>query len=368
MKQMKLLILGLSVLGMAACDGLSESGWSDAEKLLLNTYAYSEEVPYADFAGNGELAYDEDYGCLTVKGGTVTAEDLKSYETKVTAAGYSGSYDSDNLYYSYEIDVEDEAGTRYVHLDFYALDAEGSNAESGTFELDIYDPYLYSWSDMSLAAYQEAFFHFGSSAAVPAFSNTGRYGFSSYYLALGINILPVSVYDVDASACEASYQTILEAASWTVTYNSTDKYYDAINADGSLDVQFNYDTDIEALSILIADYNNAGENIAWPSASIATFVNDSSITVPSLTGTIYSAYYNLTYDNYCVYCVDTGTCGTDAVEDAYKAIVVAAGWTCTNDADYTYAEYGYFYQDSTSSIELQFYTFEGYFQLFVALL
>ena len=69
--------------------------------------------------------------------------------------------------------------------------------------------------------------------------------------------------------------------------------------------------------------------------------------------------------NFYVYSIDNGTPGEDSLEDAYKALLEGASWVNTNDSEYTYEDYGYFYADASLQIEVQFYTFEGYFQLWL---
>lgn len=76
----------------------------------------------------------------------------------------------------------------------------------------------------------------------------------------------------------------------------------------------------------------------------------------------YDSYYGEYIDSYCP---DNGTIGVNSLEDKYLQACEDAGWINTNDDVYTYDEYGYFYDDPTDKVEVQFYTYQGYFNIFV---
>lgn len=267
MKKLNYIILATTLLGLAACANGGDtlkSNWSDAEKALLQTYAYGEEIPFIYIEGNEEMYYDADYNCLTVTGGTATAQQLSDYAVVLDSYGYEGSYVDEYLYYNYICEITSEDEPQSINLQFYCLDSENKVATSGTFVLDIYA---------------------------------------------------------------------------LVSYDS-------------------------------------GENVAFPSASIATFVSQdlglTDIIVPSLSadlGSIFSyvAYVNDTENGtlFALSCEDSGTPGTNSLEDTYKGLLEAASWVNTNDDEYTYDDYGYFYADPSSQIEIQFYTYLGYFEFYL---
>lgn len=253
MKKINLIVLGVSLLGLAACtsSGGKKTEWSEAEKILLQTYAYGEAVPFIYIEGNKALAYDEDYQCLTLTGGTATAQQLADYATLVDSYGYTGGYDEDNLYYSYEIDVSVDAGTRYVNLDFYCLDSEGDFATSGTFELDIYDPYYYAWDDMPVDDLV-GLFDATSTSTVPSFT-ANRYSLSTAYMLFGYDFFSISALDQTSIACETTYKNALEAAHWTVTYveDATDgNFYNAYSSAKDLQIQFYYEDNALVIDVI----------------------------------------------------------------------------------------------------------------------
>ncbi len=385
MKKLNFIILAASLIGMTACGGDTGGGekksWSDIEKGLLETYAYGEDVPFIYFEGNQEMVYDEDYGCLSISGGQATAAELEAYATILDSYGYEGGYIEEYLIYDFIAEVTTEEGARYIELQFYCLDEAEEVATSGTFCLDIYDPYFYVWGDIPLSDII-ATFAVPSSSEVPALVGASRYDLVMDYYLFGYDILVVDAYGVDVATCEASYETVLETASWTVEYvvdEENGNFYNAVSPTEDLSIQFFYVPAIEALEIWVigAEPEVVGEeNVLFPSSQMATFVSDvlgvTGVTVPSLSnslGAIFSYIENVDDPkqgtNFYVYAVDNGTPGTNSLEDTYKALLESASWINTNDADYTYEDYGYFYADASSKIEVQFYSYEGYFQLWV---
>ncbi|MFA7031993.1 MAG: hypothetical protein WC201_00245 [Bacilli bacterium] len=372
MKKLNFIILTTTLLGLAGCAGNGDalkSDWSDAEKALLQTYAYGEEIPFIYIDGNEEMYYDTDYNCLTVTGGLATAQQLSDYAVVLDSYGYDGYYDEDNLYYDYIASITTEEGTRYIELQFRCLDQENNAAISGTFMLDVYDPYFYVWEDMNLSTYIDQF-SLSSDSVVPSFS--ASYYMLNNFLSLGLDLVAVYAYGVDASTCEATYQSALLAASWTVEY-SEDGYYDAISPTQDLNIQFAYDSSDASLAIYIASYQKL---VAFPSDLIADFVTNTlginDVSIPSLSAELGEIFSYTEYVNdeeygtmFALSCIDNGTPGTDSLEDTYKGLLEATSWVNTNDETYTYDEYGYFYADSTSQIEIQFYTFSGYFDFYL---
>ncbi|HNX16130.1 MAG TPA: hypothetical protein PKO28_01960 [Bacilli bacterium] len=385
MKKINFIILAASLIGLTACGGGYEDGkktsWSDAEKALLQTYAYGEDVPFVYFEGNEEMDYDEEYGCLTVTGGQATAQQLADYATVLDSYGYEGGYVEDGLYYDFLTEVATNDGARYVELMFYCLDEAEEMAASGTFCLDICDPYYYVWADMPLSDIT-ATFAVPSSAAVPAPVGASHFNLITSYYLFGLDVLIIDAYGVDAATCEASYKTVLETASWTVEFvedAENGDFYNAVAPSEDLTIQFFYDSTFEALEIYIVGLEpevDGEENVLFPSAQMAAYINDvlaiTDVTVPSLSDSLGAIFSYIEYvddpDNgtsFYVYAVDNGTVGSNSLEDVYKGLLEGASWVNTNDAEYTYADYGYFYSDPSSKIEVQFYTYEGYFQLWV---
>lgn len=385
MKKLNFIILAAALIGMTACDagtdGGEKSSWSDAEKALLTTYAYGEDVPFVYFEGNAEMVYDEDYGCLSVSGGQATAAELEAYATILDSYGYVGGYDEENLIYDFIAEVATEDGTRYIELQFYCLNEAEEFAESGTFWLDIYDPYFYAWADMPLSDIMETF-AVPTSTVVPGFVGASHFDLVMDYYLFGYDALVVDAFGVNAATCEASYETVLEAASWTVEYvvdEESGNFYNAVSPAEDLGIQFFYVPAIEALEIWIIGATpevEGEENVVFPTSQMNTYVVDvlgvTGVTVPGLNSSLGAIFtYMALVDDadfgtcFYVYSVDNGTPGSNSLEDAYKALLEGASWVNTNDSEYTYEEYGYFYADASAKIEVQFYSCDGYFQLWV---
>ena len=385
MKKLNFIILAAALIGMTACDagtdGGEKSSWSDAEKALLTTYAYGEDVPFVYFEGNAEMVYDEDYGCLSVSGGQATAAELEAYATILDSYGYVGGYDEENLIYDFIAEVATEDGTRYIELQFYCLNEAEEFAESGTFWLDIYDPYFYAWADMPLSDIMETF-AVPTSTVVPGFVGASYFDLVMDYYLFGYDALVVDAFGVNATNCEASYETVLEAASWTVEYvvdEENGNFYNAVSPAEDLGIQFFYVPAIEALEIWIIGATpevDGEENVVFPTSQMNTYVVDvleiTGVTVPGLDSSLGAIFtYMALVDDadfgtcFYVYSVDNGTPGSNSLEDAYKALLEGASWVNTNDSEYTYEEYGYFYADASAKIEVQFYSYDGYFQLWV---
>ncbi len=120
--------------------------------------------------------------------------------------------------------------------------------------------------------------------------------------------------------------------------------------------------------------SGSGTSDSWPAAAVAEFKSAFSVTlsipVPS-SGSgwtwQYAAEEDTTEGKYygamTLTCADSGTAGTDAIEDTYKAQCVSAGLTVDESG---YESYGYFaYSDAEMSEYLQFYTYDGTFVLYV---
>ena len=385
MKKLNFIILAAALIGMTACDagtdGGEKSSWSDAEKALLTTYAYGEDVPFVYFEGNAEMVYDEDYGCLSVSGGQATAAELEAYATILDSYGYVGGYDEENLIYDFIAEITTEDGTRYIELQFYCLNEAEEFAESGTFWLDIYDPYFYAWADMPLSDIMETF-AVPTSTIVPGFVGASHFDLVMDYYLFGYDVLVIDAFGVNATTCEASYETVLEAASWTVEYvvdEESGNFYNAVSPAEDLGIQFFYVPAIEALEIWIIGATpevDGEENVVFPTSQMNTYVVDvleiTGVTVPGLDSSLGAIFtYMALVDDadfgtcFYVYSVDNGTPGSNSLEDAYKALLEGASWVNTNDSEYTYEEYGYFYADASAKIEVQFYSYDGYFQLWV---
>lgn len=384
MKKLNFIILAAALIGMTACDGSAggeKSSWSDAEKTLLETYAYGEDVPFVYFEGNAEMVYDEEYGCLSVTGGQATAAELEAYATVLDSYGYVGGYDEESFLYNFLAEVTTEEGARYIELQFYCLDEAEEFAESGTFWLDIYDPYYYAWANMPLSDVIETF-AVPSLASVPAFVGASYFDLVMDYYLFGYDIVVVDAYEVNATTCEADYEAVLEAASWTVEYvvdEENGNFYNAVSPTEDLGIQFFYVPAIEALEIWVigAEPEVEGEeNVVFPTSQMNTYVVDvlgvTGVSVPGLNSSLGPIFtYMALVDDadfgtcFYVYAVDNGTPGVNSMEDAYKALLEGASWVNTNDVEYTYEEYGYFYADASAKIEVQFYSYDGYFQLWV---
>lgn len=104
---------------------------------------------------------------------------------------------------------------------------------------------------------------------------------------------------------------------------------------------------------------------------VAKFSAGSNVTFPELPDADYEAYINInkwgvgyTLEGACADNHEPGEAAS--FEEIYKAKLEAADWVNTNTEEYTYEEYGYFYQDKGANYEIQFFTYDDAFSFSIS--
>lgn len=168
---------------------VAKTDWDDEEKAIFDDYFYGVEVPYMYIEGESPLDVDLEYGYAYKSAPNSSAELLDSYaalfddtwidlyaddEEEIEAPiedinvlsaptfddelddddDYDLDYEEETYYeYGFSKTIETEAGIRFVNVSLYGgyYDDDGEFAPtadgSGTFTLEIYDPYYYAWPE-----------------------------------------------------------------------------------------------------------------------------------------------------------------------------------------------------------------------------
>ncbi len=134
----------------------NKAAWSDTEKKIFADYLYNAEIPYKNIDQETELSYKEDYETAVktapVSDATLLSQYSKLFDETWDNYNYFNDDGDGKFYYCYEKGFETEAGTRYVDVRFYGGeydekydDYSPTEDGSGTFVLEIYDPYYYEF-------------------------------------------------------------------------------------------------------------------------------------------------------------------------------------------------------------------------------
>ena len=227
--------------------------WDQDELALIEEYAYGVEIPCLRIPGNGDLYFDDEYGCLSMTGATADLEVLQAYAALFDEADWISYNDSTSTSFYFEKAVQVGGETRYIGASIYCLDVEGYYAESGTFWLDLYDPYYYEWPTELVG---QIVTYYGSTATVPSYTASDLYYVDTSYIDWGsVSIL---CYTDDASS-ETTYENALKGLGYTVSYDSEWECYVAIAPTNDLEVDYIYDELSGGLCIYIYAYSGSGE-------------------------------------------------------------------------------------------------------------
>ena len=329
MKTNKLVLLGLASVLLMSCQPAKDA-WNSTELSLLDQYAYGVELPCYRIEGNSELHYDSEYECLTVTGAQVGAEELTTYANLLDEAGYEllNDYESD-LYYYFEKEVEHEGITKYVSVYLYAFgevyDEEyEENVETyvreGTFYLDVYNFYVYSWPETDINSFITDVV--GADIDVPEVHADYYYVLDDYVEYFGG--LYVDCYGVDENIV-ATYQSQLEELGWYVFFDDYYSTYVGIDPTNTLEVDFSLNDGIFYLSFysntyasysdedIIADYAaNLGSEYAYDE-SFQCFYIEGFYTIDATTTT--ETIFNQALEAAPGYLISAGETTQDEYED-----------------------------------------------------
>lgn len=230
--------------------------WSSEEQALLDQYIYGYNLPCFRMQGNSELYYDAEYDCLSITGAEVNSSHLAEVAEFFKQDGFTliSNY-SKELVYSYVKEITHEGETRYIYVDFYALglvyDEEWEEeyedyVTEGTFWLDVYDPFCYSWPTEIVEYLLD---YLGSAAVIPAYE-ADLYEVDGSFIDI-IGMLAIYAYTDDANAAEV-YTDALEKAGYTATYYEDTGAYSADDSTKTVNIYYYYEEG--SLNLFISEY------------------------------------------------------------------------------------------------------------------
>ncbi|MBQ2070213.1 MAG: hypothetical protein II467_04705 [Bacilli bacterium] len=218
------------------------STWTDEELAALSEYVYGVDLPVYENRGENRLAYSEEVNRLVLMVDGEDQEDVDAYAANFTS--WEGEYYADFSRYYYETTVTVEGETRYVGAEFGI--AENEETKENFFFLAVYDPYVYEWPALELAALSEMGYY-----AIPKF-DAEYYYFDATFSFLGV--YQVTGYEVEDDI-SSGYCNLLNEDGFTVADElDEDGYYTATN--GDTQVMFAYFAESQVFDVFVA---NAGE-------------------------------------------------------------------------------------------------------------
>ena len=288
----------------------NKTEWDNEEKAIFADYFYGVEVPYMYIEGETPLDVNLTYGYAYKTAPNCSAELLDSYaelfdETWIDLNAEEeeedvefGNIDSGNVlsaprfddgsddddydldfdyelatYYEYNFCkiVTTEEGTRFVYVSIYGgeEDEDGdvytTSDGSGTFNLEIYDPYFYEWPAEEVEYVLEIL---ELTDEVPAFDGADYYEIDDSWFFFGV-VMFYCYTDDDNSI--TTYIEDLMAVGYELY--ETDQYgwlyYTTENKEISIGVA--YDPDGGSLIIMISPYYEEEEKEDWTDAEKAIF-------------------------------------------------------------------------------------------------
>ncbi len=357
------------------------SDWSEQDKSDMQeaigmilpvaplTSAYQNES-YVDDYDNAFTfyVYDETIG-----------DQSAAYGSSLVAAGFT--YDGSDDTYGYEMNFyykeNGDNSYAYVQIDYFptGYESEGYNPcfeiYAWTYtETPTIDVEPMAWSTQDKADMQEAIgmilpeAPLSSSYQNESFTDSSDGAFTFY------------VFDETVGDQTSTYGEILTAAGFTFDYSDDSYgyemqiYYLDLDDGNSACVQIDYfPTGYESegynpcFEIYAWTYSDGGITYnEWPASSIAAFINDSSVTVPSFESDSYAVYDYSEYGFY-MYLIEGEV--ESNIETAYTTALISAGWT-VDDSDYE--ESGYV--ATLKNVSLVYYydtddNGDGYFMLMI---
>ena len=173
--------------------GPVESPWSEADQEVINTYLFGIQLPYIEIPEDEGLVYDEEYETVYRTGGDVDANLIDEYAAMFEEAGWEVTfYDPEETgYYYYYLYAElpTMQGLRHMNGYLFADDGEGNPSETGegTFHLELYDPYYYSFPSELFDIFVQ--YYLGAETPVPAAAGCDYYVLDTEYLDYGALII-----------------------------------------------------------------------------------------------------------------------------------------------------------------------------------
>lgn len=248
--------------------------WSDAEKAIFTNNLYGIDVPYMSIEGATALTYDAENEYASKTAPNCTKSLLQDYASLFDKSWTSYCVDdseSETYYICYEKSVSTSAGTRYVDVLMYGgtyddelEDYDVNYDGSGTFIMQIYDPYYYEWPADFIDYVLEVFEITGT---IPAYNGADYYELNTSWLLFGY--MSVYCYKDDANA-EATYDAALTSAGYVNQGVDPDLGVPTY-VNGDITIVASYDSDYKSLDISImlggsGGGSGGGEGVyeTWP--------------------------------------------------------------------------------------------------------
>lgn len=230
--------------------------WSNEEKAEIANNFNGAELPYKNIENESFIRYNSETGFATKTAPNCSGELLASYAELFDDSweDYSDlSGEAGYIYYCFEKVLNTDEGIRHVFVRFYGgtYDAEyGDYAPSldgsGTFVLEVYNPFIYSWPTDFIEEFQELY---ELSDEVPSFEGADYYQIDDMWYPYFVGIF--------CYADEEAYDTYTKALTDAgyVLYDTDDygyMYY--AKEDGDTSVCIGYDEEYGTLDVYIEVY------------------------------------------------------------------------------------------------------------------
>ena len=238
-----------------------KADWNDEEKAVFSNNYYGVDLPYKNIENESYLKMNAYGDCAVKTAPNCSKELLASYAALFDDSweDFSDLEESEDeeddgfFYYCLKKVVTTEEGDRNVIVRFYGGtydafydDYDNNNDGSGTFVLEVYDPYLYEWPADVVNAFQE---DNELEDEVPAYTTAPKYQFEEDYLGQYVAVfcyVPETEVEV--------YVGMLTEAEYSLYKTDDDGYEYYAKDGGDTSVCVGYDEDYGTLDIYVEVY------------------------------------------------------------------------------------------------------------------
>jgi hypothetical protein len=339
--------------------------WSEVEALVMSTHLHDYVFPrYKD---ETTVTFNEEESKVILNGGDVQNNELSTYALKlsddfeVKDISRINNLQEGSIYKGFG-EFDTSLGVRCVEFLLYAENNTGvpSSIGEGTFYLEAYDPYVYSFPSEFISYYAELSFY--SKEVPPALE--------AKYYEIDDSELAIYCY-LDSNLDDGGYSEILTNAHWNVLEEKyDDTFYVAVSPDEQYALYYLYDSGIKTLDIHLAPIPY------WPINQINDFYTKYDLEnfgVVPIEGSFYLYRNNVNNDYYYeheMYELITAFVEVYNVSrttfDAYLTNLESSGYKVTENSnkDYTirklipdvcYGKYDIEYYENESSVKFTLY-------------